>query len=227
MAIAWAGGAAFVAALVYLVYFFVVTLGSPDGDVTRRAEHVAIDVALFAAFAFHHSLLARERAKRVVAQFIPARFERSLYVWVASLLAIAMCALWQPVAGWVYRIEGAWRVIFWSVQATGLVITIHGARVISALELAGIHQASGRVTGGPLEIVGPFRAVRHPIYLGWILMVFATPAMTANRLLFAVVSSAYLILAIPWEEKSLVAVHGARYREYQRAVRWRVLPGVW
>ena len=69
--------------------------------------------------------------------------------------------------------------------------------------------------------------VRHPLYLGWMLVVFGAPLMTANRLLFATISSGYLILAIPWEESSLVEGHGDRYRHYQRAVRWRVLPGVW
>jgi protein-S-isoprenylcysteine O-methyltransferase Ste14 len=99
--------------------------------------------------------------------------------------------------------------------------------VIDPLELAGIRQATGQVAAASLKIVGPFRVVRHPIYLGWMLLVFATPTMTAGRLVFAVISSLYLILAIPWEESSLVVGHGDRYREYQRQVRWRVLPGVW
>ena len=227
MFVAWAGGAAFVASLLYLVYFFAVTLGSPAGDPSERGQHVAINVALFSVFALHHSLLARPFAKRSVGRLVSAAFERTLYVWVASLLAIVMCLLWQPVAGLVYRVDGEWRVAFWTVQALGAVITIRAASVISGLELAGIHQAAGRVAGGALKIVGPFRAVRHPIYLGWMLMVFATPTMTANRLLFAIISSLYLILAIPWEERSLVAVHGEPYREYQRSVRWRVIPGVW
>ena len=74
---------------------------------------------------------------------------------------------------------------------------------------------------------GPFGIVRHPIYLGWILMVFGAPTMTTDRLVFAVISSLYLVLAIPWEERSLVAVFGDRYRTYQDTVRWRILPWVW
>jgi protein-S-isoprenylcysteine O-methyltransferase Ste14 len=225
--IAWAGGAAFVASLVYLGYFFVVTLASPDGDPAERTQHMAIDVALFSVFALHHSLLARPAVKQWMARIVPARFERTLYVWVASLLAVAMCLLWQPIAGTVYRVDGWWRMLCWSVQLMGVVLTVGAASAINALELAGIHQAAGRATSGPLTIAGPFRVVRHPIYLGWILMVGATPTMTANRLLFAIVSSLYLILAIPWEERSLVAAHGEQYRGYQRSVRWRVVPGLW
>ena len=77
------------------------------------------------------------------------------------------------------------------------------------------------------KVAGPFGLVRHPIYLGWILIVFGAPLMTMSRLLFAVISSAYLVLAIPWEEASLVEAFGERYRAYQRQVRWRLVPGVW
>jgi protein-S-isoprenylcysteine O-methyltransferase Ste14 len=225
--IAWAGAAAFLAALLYLVYFHIVTLGLMLGNPADRLEHITLNVLLFTAFALHHSLFARPSVKQVVTRILPAGFERSAYVWVASALSVAMCALWQPVAGDVYRVEGALRVLLWVIQGVGAVMALQGARVVNALELAGIPQAAGRKVTEGLQIVGPFRVVRHPIYLGWVLMVFATPTMTADRLLFAIVSTAYLILAIPWEERSLVAGHGDRYREYQRSVRWRLVPGIW
>jgi protein-S-isoprenylcysteine O-methyltransferase Ste14 len=205
----------------------VVTLGSPDGNPAARGEHIAMNTALFAAFALHHSLFARTGAKRLVVRIIPAHMERTFYVWVASLLAIAMATMWQPVAGLLYAVDGWSRAPFWALQAAGAVLILRAARAIDAFELAGIRHAARRVTTAELKIVGPFRVVRHPIYLGWVLLVFGTPTMTANRLVFAVVSTAYLILAIPWEERSLVEGHGDRYREYQRLVRWRLIPGIW
>jgi protein-S-isoprenylcysteine O-methyltransferase Ste14 len=225
--VAWLGGALFVGSLSYLAYFYLVTLASPSGDASRAVTNGFVDAALFSAFALHHSLLARTRLKRLVVRFIPPQAERSAYVWVASLLAIAMCILWRPVPGIVYQVNGWWRLPFWALQIAGVIMTLHAARVIHPLELAGIAQVTGRTATGSIQIVGPFRIVRHPIYLAWILMVFMTPLMTANRLLFAAVSSAYLILAIPWEERSLVEGHGDPYREYQTMVRWRVLPGIW
>ena len=227
MLIAWGGAVAFATSLLYLVYFYVVTLGRTAGDPARWLENISLNVALFTVFALHHSLLARERGKRVVRRIVSSRFERSFYVWVASALAIAMGIMWQPVPGAIYRFEGAMQLPFWFIQLAGAVLTVLAARAISALELAGIHQTAGRLVQGNLKIVGPFRLVRHPIYLGWLLMVFGTPYMTANRLVFALISSAYLILAIPWEERSLVAGHGGHYRDYQRLVRWRLIPGVW
>ena len=221
------GGAAFAAALVYLVYFYCVTLAASSGNASENSAHILIDVSLFTAFAAHHSLFARRRGKLLVTRFIPARLERAAYVWAASALAVGMAVYWQPVAGVVYRIEGPLRVPFWAIQLAGVALVVLGTRVVNAFELAGINQAAGRTVGGNVRIVGPFRFVRHPIYLGWVLMVFGTPTLTANRLVFAVVSSLYLILAIPWEERSLVADHGDQYRAYQKTVRWRLLPGIW
>jgi protein-S-isoprenylcysteine O-methyltransferase Ste14 len=225
--IAWLGGAAFVGSLGYLAYFYAVTLASAVGPDNGAIRSAAVDLGLFVQFAAHHSLFARERTKRWLRRTMPADLERSLYVWVASILALAMCVLWRPLPGVVYEVSGWSRLAFWSLQAVGALWIMRAARVIDPLELAGIRQASRRPRSDELKVVGPFRLVRHPIYLGWILIVFGAPLMTVNRLFFAVISSSYLILAIPWEEKSLAAAHGDPYREYQRTVRWRVLPGVW
>jgi len=227
VAIAWVGGAAFVVSLLYLGYFFLVTLASSEGDSSAVTRAVVINALLFAAFALHHSVLARSGAKRLVSRMIGTRLERAAYVWIASLLAITMCALWQPVAGLLYTMKAWWQVPFWAVQALGAAVIVSAVRVIDPLELSGIRQAAGQAATGSFRIVGPFRIIRHPIYLGWMLLVFGTPTMTANRLLFAAMSSLYLILAIPWEEWSLVEDHGDRYRDYQRLVRWRVIPGIW
>jgi methanethiol S-methyltransferase len=226
-ALAWAGSVAFAGSLAYLVYFYAIVLRSPDGDPGRALAHAAIDTALFSAFAAHHSLLARTGAKAWLARLVPSAAERTIYVWTASGLLLAVCLLWRPVPGSLYDVPGVWRLPFYSLQLLGAVLTIRSAGVIDPLELAGIRKATARPSRDVLKVVGPFRVVRHPIYLGWMLIVFGAPTMTLNRLLFATISSAYLVLAIPWEEKSLIAAHGEAYRAYQRQVRWRVLPRIW
>ena len=93
-------------------------------------------------------------------------------------------------------------------------------------ELAGVKQPDHTK---PIEFnaSGPFGIVRHPIYLGWVLIVFATPVMTTSRLLFAVVSTLYLIAAIPWEERSLLEAFPEKYSAYQRQMPWRLIPKIW
>lgn len=226
-AIRWLGCIAFVASLAYLVYFYGLVLSSPAGDASRVASNALIDAGLFTVFALHHSVFARAGIKQRLVTLLPPAIERTVYVWFASALLVGVCMLWQPVPGVMYSVDGFWRVVLYGLQAAGALLTIRGAGVIDPLELAGIRPATAHPSSDALRVVGPFRVIRHPIYLGWILMVFGAPTMTANRLLFASISSAYLILAIPWEERSLVAAHGDHYRAYQRAVRWRVVPGLW
>ena len=228
-AFAWLGGALFVAALFVAGRWFVLDLAAPGAPppTVPTAAALAWNVALFSAFALHHSLLARSRAKAWIARLAPPALERSIYVWVASLLLLAVCLLWQRVPGVLYAVEGPARWVLLAVQATGVGITIAGARVLDGLELAGIRQAVGRLRPTNIRVVWPFTLVRHPIYLGWLLMVGAATPMTIDRAVFAAVSVVYLVIAMPWEERSLVAAAGPAYQQYCQRVRWRLVPGLY
>ena len=118
------------------------------------------------------------------------------------------------------------------MQLAGIVLTALGSSAIDILDLAGVRQVLDAMDGHPvrhveLETRGVYAIVRHPLYFGWVLLVFGTPVMTGTRLTFAIVSTAYLALAIPFEERSLVDVFGDSYRAYQRRTRFRMIPGLW
>jgi methanethiol S-methyltransferase len=113
------------------------------------------------------------------------------------------------------------------LQGWGVWLTLRSAGVIDPLELAGIRQVLGPVRPPSFKVFGPYHLVRHPIYFGWALMTFGAPLMTGTRLSFAVISTAYLVIAIPFEERSLIDVFGDEYRAYQTRVRWRMVPGVY
>lgn len=222
--VAWLGGAAFVASLGYFAWSYFVRFGRPTegADLIRP---LLADLGLFTAFALHHSLLARTGAKRWVARRAPAGLERSLYVWISSALFVVVCAAWRDVPGELYRHAGLASVPHWLLVGLGGWITARAAAILDPLELAGIRPA--RLAPGGFRAAGPYGLVRHPIYLGWLLLVFGVPEMTGTRLAFAVISSAYLVVAVPLEERSLVEAFGDEYRRYQRLVRWRLVPGVW
>jgi methanethiol S-methyltransferase len=133
------------------------------------------------------------------------------------------------VPGLLYQMPGPFAWLGTTVQGLGLVLTVAGARVLDPLDLAGIRQTLAPRTDppAPIRVVWPFTLVRHPLYLGWALIVFGTPTMTLDRLVWAVVSTAYLVIAIPWEERSLSAAAGPAYQAYQRQVRWRMVPGLY
>ena len=229
-ALAWLGGVAFVVALSYFAYTYVIRFGASDAfrrapaDVTRR---VLFNIGLFTVFALHHSAMARSGAKRWIQRHVPPSLERSLYVWVASALFILTCAWWQEIPATVWALPAPWHLAGWAAQAFGVWLIVDATRVIDALELAGIRQVTGGQSDDTLQARGAYRWVRHPIYLGWILFTFGAPVMTATRFTFACVSAAYILIAIPLEERSLVTAFGATYTSYQRRVRWRMVPGVY
>ncbi len=223
----WVGALLFVVSLASFafVYGYQLRLPAPpaDGPVWPA---VLIDLALFTAFALHHSIMARTGAKAWLIRRVPAQLERSLYVWVASVMFLAVCWWWQPLPGMAWSIDGPLRWLMYGIPLAGLVLTERSARIIGIWELAGVRQARHDAPVA-FRVTGPFGLVRHPIYFGWVLLVFGMPDMTYSRLLFALVSTAYLIAAIPWEEASLVEAFGEQYRAYQRQVRSRLLPGIW
>lgn len=238
----------FVAALLYFAYRYVVVFGrETTGTINTRA--VIANVILFTAFAFHHSLFARDTIRKWITRTVGA-LERSTYVWVASALFVAVCAWWQPIAGAAWRIDEP--VVVWPLRALQLVgvwLTLRSALMIDFFELAGARQIwrvqkdapsttdsphmddGGRVlsdqaSASPFKTSGPYGWVRHPIYLGWFLFVFALPTMTMTQFIFAMTSSVYLLIAIPLEERSLRRSSAGAYDEYMQQVRWKLLPHV-
>jgi len=225
----WVGGGLFVGSLALWGWWFVVSL-----SVSRPWAGwgpLAFDTALFTLFASHHSLFARDAVKQWMSA-IPRRLLRSVYVWIASLLLIAVCLLWQPIGGDVYRTPRAGAVALALVQLFGVWVIAASVSLIDPLELAGIRTPDDTIDASAarpsaLQIVGPYGWVRHPIYLGWMLVVFGVAHMTGDRLTFAVISSLYLIVAVPWEEKSLRQSFGTEYDRYKERVRWRIVPYVY
>jgi len=147
---------------------------------------------------------------------------------------IAVCAAWRPVPGELYHVTGVLALTAYAVHVAGIVLTARGSARLDVLDLAGVRAVlpspathEPQETHVPLQTHGVYGFVRHPVYFAWVLMVIGTPHMTMTRLTFAVISTTYLAIAIPFEERGLLDVFGSEYREYQKRVRWRMIPGVY
>jgi protein-S-isoprenylcysteine O-methyltransferase Ste14 len=218
-AFVWTGGAIFVASLAVFAWFYGVVWGRHRP--VFEAAVLGFNAAIFSAFALHHSLFARPGVKTRLLAIIPERLLRSFYVWVASTLFITVLLAWRSVGGLLYTSSGWLALAHAAIQLLGIWFIAGAVRAIDPLELAGIRLES---TTTDLQTGGPYRIVRHPLYLGWVLVVFGAATMTGDRFAFAVISSAYLFIAVPWEERELERAFGVTYVRYKQDVRWRILP---
>jgi protein-S-isoprenylcysteine O-methyltransferase Ste14 len=223
--VVWAGAAMFFLSLIHFLWRYFATFGEPAAGI-GFIEPLAINFGLFTAFALHHSLLARTRAKSWIHRQYSADHERTLYVWVASLLFLGIAACWRPVPGTLWNLHGWPARLAWAGQIAGVVMTAWSAGTLGVLELAGVRPPNS-VGAADLRCDGPYGVVRHPIYFAWLLLVWSVPFMNGTRLSFAAISTLYLVVAIPFEERSLVAHFGPPYAAYQTKVRWRMLPFVY
>jgi protein-S-isoprenylcysteine O-methyltransferase Ste14 len=187
------------------------------------AAALAIDAGLLALFALQHSGMARPGFKRWLTRFVPGPAERSTYVLLSSAALLLLFWQWRPLGGIVWEVPGeVARVAVFAVYAVGWVMVLATTFLINHFDLFGLRQvwlAFRGVPYTPLRFAtpGPYRLVRHPLYVGWLTVFWAAPTMTAAHLLFAVGMVAYILSAIRWEERDLVAGH-PEYAAYRRRV---------
>jgi protein-S-isoprenylcysteine O-methyltransferase Ste14 len=185
---------------------------------------LAIDAALLTVFAIQHSVMARPWFKRWWTQIIPAPIERSTYVLCASLALILLFWQWRPLGGVLWSLDSAAaQVAVWTLFASGWALVLVVTFLINHFDLFGLRQVWFALTGTPqakvsFTVPGPYRVVRHPLYLGFLLAFWMTPTMTLAHLVFAVVTTAYIVVAIQFEEHDLVAEHGSAYEAYRGRV---------
>ena len=207
---------------------FIGNFGVPrtlDGaPVDPLGKALAIDVALLSLFAVQHSVMARRWFKERWTRIVPPPVERSTYVLFSSLALILLFWQWRPLGGEVWSVEDpVGRLILHALFAFGWGLVLVATFLINHFDLFGLRQVWLHLTGRPYTTLrfrtpGPYRLVRHPLYVGWLFAFWMTPTMTLSHLLFAVMTTGYILVAIRFEESDLVHVHGKDYEEYRRTV---------
>lgn len=223
------GSLSYLLALASLVYsvgfiggFFTPTrLDGPRED--PFAVALGIDVGLLLLFAVQHSGMARPAFKRWLTRFVPEPAERSTYVLLSSVALFVLFWHWRPLGFVVWEAtDGAARAALAALYAAGWITVLAVTFLINHFDLFGLRQVWLAFRGIPytqlrFKTPGPYRVVRHPLYVGWLAVFWAAPTMTAAHLLFAIGMTAYILAAIRWEERDLVAAH-PEYSAYRRRV---------
>jgi protein-S-isoprenylcysteine O-methyltransferase Ste14 len=185
---------------------------------------IVINVLLLSLFAVQHSVMARKQFKRWWTQFVPASIERSTYVLLSSLALILVFWQWRPIPAMVWEVSNpTLAAALTGLSLMGWVLVFLSTFLINHFELFGVRQVilnlMGR-DGGETKFRTPllYKMVRHPLYLGFIIAFWAAPVMTVGHLLFALVTTAYILVGIALEERDLVEHFGDEYRRYRERV---------
>lgn len=194
-----------------------------SGPQMPLSSALAINIALLGLFAVQHSVMARPWFKAAWTKIVPEPVERSTYVLFSSLALILLFWKWQPLGGVVWSVDGmVERVALNTLYALGWITILVATFLINHFDLFGLRQVwlyliGKPYTGLPFATPGLYRYVRHPLYVGWFLVFWAAPVMTVTHLIFAIATTAYILIAIQFEERDLMKMH-REYAEYRRRV---------
>jgi protein-S-isoprenylcysteine O-methyltransferase Ste14 len=226
--VALTGAVLAAASLAWCAYRFATAFAVPAPGPLRTAD-VAWNAALLLAFAGHHSASARLPVRRWLADRLPPGVERSAYVWISSLLLACVAVWWRPLPGVAWTAGPPLTWLLGALQVAGLALAAWSVVLVGGLELAGLRPAPPPAdgAGGPFTGRGPYGLVRHPLYTGTLLLLLPATPMTTTRLVFVALLAAYVLVAIPLEERSLRATAPGAWDAYRRTVPWRLLPGVY
>jgi len=195
----------------------------PTVDTGGSVDHYGIaamlDLVLIGLFGLQHSVMARPWFKQRILGRLPPAFERCTFVHAANVALFALVVLWQPVPSEVWNIGSPWREAAWLAFAGGWVILLLGAMSFGVLDLLGIEQMRAWANGAPppkprLKTGLMYRWLRHPMYVGVLLAMWAAPQMTVGHLLLATGMTLYVLMALRYEERDLVARFGRSYARW-------------
>jgi methanethiol S-methyltransferase len=219
--------AVFFASFLYAIGFvsgLVVPKTIDTGPVVPTTEALIVNILLMLLFALQHSVMARRQFKEWWTQYVPKSVERSTYVLFASLALALLFWQWRAMPGIVWQVVNPQiAVAIIGLSFVGWLLVLTSTFLINHFELFGLHQVTNNLAGRPMpapRFRTPlfYKLVRHPIYLGFIVAFWAAPTMTIGHLLFAAVTTAYIIVGTLLEEHDLIEMFGDEYRRYRERV---------
>ncbi len=225
----------FLATFIYAIGFasnFLVTKSMDTGGTTSFLTSLVIDTSLLGVFAIQHSGMARQGFKKVWTTIIPEAIERSTYTLFSSLALALLFWQWQPLGFQLWNFSGtSMELILWCLSGLGWLTVLLSTFMINHFELFGLQQVYSNLIGKKnqkqnFKMVGLYKYIRHPIYLGFIIAFWATPVMTVTHLFFACGILGYILFGIVLEEKDLIAHYGHQYLEYKQQVAM-LIPKFW
>lgn len=222
--VCYAIGMASLVALAAFVGNFGLSRALDSAPVSPIGQALATNLSLIALFGLQHSVMARPRFKRAWTRVVPQPLERGVYVLASALAVFALVGFWQPLGGTIWNLQSQTaRHSAYALYGLGWVGVVTTTFLINHFDLFGLRQVWLHWRGREIAPVafktpGPYKIVRHPLYVGWLTVFWATPTMTISHLLLSLGMTAYILLAIRFEERDLAEFHGEAYENYRKTV---------
>ncbi|MCB9781435.1 MAG: isoprenylcysteine carboxylmethyltransferase family protein [Candidatus Omnitrophica bacterium] len=216
--------ALFFLTFLYMIGFlgnFAVPKTIDNGTETSLPLALMVNVSLVLLFGLQHSVMARPGFKRMWTRIVPQAAERSTYVLMSSLALILLMWQWRPMTSTVWSIESVMgQSVMYALFGMGWLTVLITTFLINHFDLFGLRQVTLYLMGRDYTSLGfvtpgPYKHIRHPLYVGWLMAFWATPTMTVGHFLFAGLQLAYILVAIRYEERDLVEFHGEDYANYR------------
>lgn len=224
--------AVFFASFLYAIGFLanvVVPKTVDSGEEGPLTQAIVMNLVLLSIFALQHSIMARPAFKKVWTKFVPEPIERATYTVLSALLLFLLFWQWRPMTGVIWDLgDSPLAYVMWTLFLGGFGLVLYATFLIDHFDLFGLRQVvlfwqGKEYTHKPFATPSLYKYMRHPLYLGWFLAFWSTPTMSQGHLLFAVVTTLYILVAIQLEERDLMVALGDDYKEY-RAKTSMVIP---
>ena len=180
------------------------------------------NIMLISLFGVQHSVMSRQWFKDFFATYFPRPIERSTFVLLSGVLLFNLVINWQPIGGMIWSIPSGpiWYYGIYFLFFLGWAILFISSFLINHFDLFGLRQTFLELQNKPytqleFRIVSFYKHVRHPLYFGMLLGMWATPVMTVTHLLFALAITSYVLVGTTLEERDLVKAFGQTYKRYQ------------
>jgi protein-S-isoprenylcysteine O-methyltransferase Ste14 len=208
--------------LVFMIFLFVGSLNLLDMHLSESGV-LWFDAGLSLLFFIQHSGMIRKPFRRWLAGFVPEEYAGAIYAIASGIVLLLVILLWRGSTHTILTPSGLFR---WSLHAVSFLCLLGfywGVKALRFFDPLGLRPILNRLRGRnpkptPITVAGPYRRVRHPLYLFMILMIWSCPDLTRDRLLFNLLWTVWIVIGSYFEEIDLVAEFGDAYREYQKRV---------